>query len=72
MDEMRIQSKLMTGMISKIVRSVLCKKTGIDIDICLNDIRVTVTDGKVKAHLDANATMSVEDLTKLTGFAGLT
>lgn len=52
MDEMKIKSKFLTGIISKLLGRKLKKKLGCDIDIRLNEIGLTCDDGKVHAHLD--------------------
>ena len=44
MDEMKIVSKFTTNMISKLVKMVLRKKLGYDIDIQLNEIKTTITE----------------------------
>lgn len=44
MDEMKIQSKFMTGLVSRIVKKVLRTKLGCEVDIQLNEFRTTVID----------------------------
>ena len=44
MDEMRLESKFTTGLVSKIARTVVRKKLGYDMDIRLNRLRTTVVD----------------------------
>ena len=39
MDEMRLESKFTTGLVSKIARTVVRKKLGYDMDIRLNRLR---------------------------------
>lgn len=46
MDEMKIQSRFLTMIISKIMNVILKKKLGYKIDCRLNQIHTTVTDGK--------------------------
>lgn len=65
MDEMKITSKFLTGIISKLLGRTLRKKLGYDIDIQLNEIRVTCEDGKTHAHLDLDCTAEKEVLTKI-------
>ena len=52
MDEMRLESKFTTGLVSKIARTVVRKKLGYDMDIRLNRLRTTVVDEKTPVHLD--------------------
>lgn len=62
MDEMKIVSKFTTNMISKLVKMVLRKKLGYNIDIQLNEIKTTITDGKTHVHLDVDAELEKEEL----------
>ena len=62
MDEMKIVSKFTTNMISKLVKMVLRKRLGYDIDIQLNEIKTTITDGKTHVHLDVDAELEKEEL----------
>lgn len=45
---MKIQSKFMTGLVSRIVKKVLRAKLGYEVDIQLNEFRTTVIDDKLK------------------------
>ncbi|MEZ3494748.1 MAG: CTP synthase [Lachnospiraceae bacterium] len=71
MDEMKIVSKFTTNMISKLVKMVLRKKLGYDIDIQLNEIKTTITDGKTHVHLDVDAELEKEELVKILKKIGL-
>ena len=71
MDEMKIVSKFTTNMISKLVKMVLRKKLGYDIDIQLNEIKTTITDGKTHVHLDVDAELEKEELVKRLKKIGL-
>ena len=71
MDEMKIVSKFTTNMISKLVKKVLRKKTGYNIDIQLNAITAKIDDGKTHIHLDADAELGKEELTKILKSIGL-
>ena len=65
MDEMKIKSAFTTGLISKVLKKMLKKKLGVDIEICLNEIAVSVVDGKTHAHIDADCELQKEQLLKL-------
>lgn len=65
MDEMKIVSKFTTNMISKLVKVVLRKKFGYNVDIHLNEIKTTITDGKTHVHLDVDAELEKEELMKI-------
>lgn len=71
MDEMKIVSKFTTNMISKLVKKVLRKKTGYNIDIQLNGITASINDGKTHIHLDVDAELDKDELTKILKNIGL-
>lgn len=59
---MKIQSKFMTGLVSRIVKKVLRTKLGCEVDIQLNEFRTTVIDDKTHVHLDLDADLTpIED-----------
>ena len=62
---MKIQSKFMTGLVSRIVKKVLRTKLGCEVDIQLNEFRTTVIDDKTHVHLDLDADLTKEELNKL-------
>lgn len=71
MDEMNIMSAFTTSIISKIIKRQLRKKLGCDISIQLNEMRVSVIDGKALVHLDANAQIEKDELVKALKSIGL-
>lgn len=71
MDEMKIESKFMRGLVSKLVRKAVRDKTGLDVDIQLNGFRTTVIDEKTHVHLDVDLELTKEQLSKLTKCIGL-
>lgn len=71
MDEMKIQSKFMTGLVSRIVKKVLRTKLGCEVDIQLNEFRTTVIDDKTHVHLDLDADLTKEELNKLLKTIGI-
>lgn len=71
MDEMKIVSKFTTNMISKLVKMVLRKKLGYNVDIQLNEIKTTITDGTTHVHLDVDAELEKEELMKILKNIGL-
>lgn len=48
---MKIESKFITGIVSKIAKKVVRDKLGYNIDIQLNGLRTTVIDDKTHVHL---------------------
>ena len=61
MDEMRLESKFTTGLVSKIARTV----------VRLNRLRTTVVDEKTHVHLDVDLELTKEELDKLLKSIGL-
>lgn len=71
MDEMRIVSKFTRGIISKVLKMVVYKKTGYNVDIQLNEITTTINDGKTHLHLDVDAELEKDELIKILKNIGL-
>lgn len=71
MDEMKIVSKFMTGIISKLLKVTIHKKTGYQVDIQLNECTVAFDYDKAHVHLSVDADMSKEELLKILKSAGL-
>lgn len=71
MDEVRIVSKFIRSVISKLLKMTLHKKLGYNIDIQLNEVNVTVTDGKTHVHLDVDAELDKDELMKILEIIGL-
>ena len=71
MDEMKLESKFTTGIVSKIAERAVRKKLGYDVDIMLNQFRTTVVEEKTHVHLDLDLELSKEELNKLLGSIGL-
>lgn len=69
MDELKLNltSKLMRGIITKLIR----KKLGCDIDIQINDMNVSTVDGNIHLHVDANADITNTEFIKLIKYIGL-
>lgn len=71
MDEVRIVSKFTRSVISKLLKIAVHKKLGYNIDIQLNEVNATVTDGKTHVHLDVDAELDKEELMKILKTIGL-
>ena len=67
MDEMKLKlsSKLMKGIASKIITKALFKKTGFNVNVGLNDIEVRFLDGDTQIHLDVDLKMDKNEFIKL-------
>lgn len=71
MDEMKIESKFMTGVVSKIATKTVSNKLGYNMNIQLNGLRTTVLDDKAHVHLDIDLELDKEELNKLLKSIGL-
>ena len=71
MDEMKIGSKFTTGIISKLVSTVIRKKFGYEVELKLNEVNATVINGKTHVHLDVDAELDKEELMKILTSIGL-
>ena len=65
MDEMKIESKFMRTVISKLASAMLGKKIGYNVDIQLNSLNVTIVEGKTHVHLDVAAELNKGELLKI-------
>ena len=70
MDEMNIISKFTTALVSKAAKVIIKKKLGVDMDIWLKEMKVTINDGNTHAHLDIDVELSKEELKKLLKESG--
>lgn len=68
---MKIVSKFTTNVISKLLKMVLRKKLGYNVDIQLNEIKTTINEGKTHIHLDVDAELDKDELTKILKNIGL-
>lgn len=71
MDEMKIESKFMTGIASRFIKKAVCNKLGCNMDIQLNRFRTTVLDDKTHVHLDVDLELTKDELNKLMKSIGL-
>lgn len=58
-------SKMMKGIITKIIEKKIYEKFGYKIDIQLNDVQIDMVDGEVKGHLDIDAKMNKTEFNRL-------
>ena len=69
MDEMKINlsTKLMKGLLAKLLRKVIRDKTGYSIDILLNQITIShMENGKIDIRVDMNAEIDEKEFLKVT------
>ncbi len=65
MDRANIVSKFMTGIVSRITKTIISKKLGYDIDIRFNEIKVSVDDGKTHVSLGVDAEVEKDELLRI-------
>lgn len=67
MDELKLNlsSKLMRGIVTKLISKAVHKKTGYKIGIELNNINVEVINGKAHIHVNADAEIDNDELMKI-------
>ena len=63
MDELKmsLSTKFMKGIVTKIISKAILKKTGYNINIQLNEIKLETVDCKVCLHADVDAEINNED-----------
>lgn len=67
MDELKLKlsTRFMKGIVSKLIAKAVYKKVGCNVDIQLKEITVEAIDGKVYLHLDVDAETTKEDFKKI-------
>lgn len=66
MDEVKIQTGFVQGIITKIIRKIVAKKLGVDLGIMFNEPISVKFDGEnANVHLNVSAALSKDDLSKL-------
>lgn len=73
MDEMKIKlsTKFMRGIVSKLISMSINKKFGCKVDIQLNDLDIEFIDGETKISTDVEVKMSNKEFMKIVKSAGL-
>jgi hypothetical protein len=71
MDEMKIGSKFIRDVISKLIKMLLRKKLGYNVNIQLNELSATIIDGKSHVHLSVDAELEKNELVNILKIIGL-
>lgn len=71
MDTMKISSKFMRGVVSRLVKGIIKKEVGYDVDIHLDELMITFDDEKAHLRINAAADISKDELTKIIKEIGL-
>ena len=62
---MRIANGLTRNAISKLVTAILRKRTEYDVEILINEMNVSLSDGRAHVHMNVYGDISQEDLAKV-------
>lgn len=67
MDEMKVKltTRFMRGIVSKLLAKYIQKKTGYKVDIHLNDLDISVIDGDTKISTNVEMKMTSSEFVKL-------
>ena len=65
MDVLNIKGKFMTGLMSKLLKLMLKKSLGCDVNIQLGEFKVSTQDNDVTISVNAAATMTQDEFGKL-------
>lgn len=67
MDELKIKlsTKLMRGMVAKIVSKIIFNKTGIRVKIELNEIGIEIIGDDIRFHINADGSVNNKYLLKI-------
>lgn len=73
MDEMRVKlsTKFMRGIVSKLIAMAINKKFGCKVDIHLNDLDIVMIDGETKVSVSAEAKLNSNEFMKIMKNVGL-
>lgn len=64
-DELRIRSDILKGLISRIVKKSVRKKIGADVDLQIHYFDIVIKDGRVKIDMSLEAETDMGTITKL-------
>lgn len=67
MDELKLKlsTKFMRGIASKLIAKAISKKLGCKVDIQLNDLDISVVDGETKINTNVELKMDSDEFMKL-------
>lgn len=73
MDEMRLKlsTKLMRGIIAKLISKAIYKKFGYKVDIQLNDLDLHIVDGETKISTNVDVSVDSKEFMKILNGIGM-
>lgn len=69
--KLKLSSGLLKGIVTRMVSKLVQERLGYNVNVELNEIGITNTDGKVCIHLNADADMTNSEFAKLVKTVGL-
>lgn len=71
MDEVKIKTKLMKNILSRLISTLIRKKTGYKVKVQLNDIDAVINDSTAHIHLDVDGDINIDEFKKISQIIGL-
>lgn len=71
MDALKVKTKFMRSVLSKVIEKLIRKKTGYKVKIQLNEVDVSVTDNNAHIRLNVEGDMSIDELKKFMKVIGV-
>lgn len=71
MDELKLQTKFMRGIVAKLISKAISKKFGCDISIQINELELENKDGKVHIHANLSGEAKTDDIATIVKSIGL-
>ena len=65
MDKMILESEFVRGIISKLIRRAVKKKYGYEIDVSIDKVNATYSNGKMNVQLGLSTELTKEELWKI-------
>ena len=62
---LKLSTKFMKGVMSKVISRKVYKKLGYKVDIQLNDVQIDTTDNSIKFHIDVDGKMNKTEFDRL-------
>lgn len=62
---LKLSTKFMKGVMSKVISRKVYKKLGYKVDIQLNDVQIDTTDNDIKIHIDVDGKMNKTEFDRL-------
>lgn len=70
MDEMKIKSSLMRGLVAKIFTRIIKKNTGVDVKLYINNLDIKIVDDAAYLNLNIDGEMDKQQLRKIVSKIG--